>query len=377
MTQMSLSSQIYAKTSHDGTDALLSQFSALQVERSTCELELPLILRSPVITKEDTSAPFLGSEQDKAVLEKLFPYTCKQCYVRFENSSDTSSWKNHPPLRVGVVLSGGQAPGGHNVIAGIFDFIKRCHPNSQLFGFLGGPHGVYTSNYKEIDADCMNKFRNQGGFHMICSGRHKIETEEQKSKSMQVCQKLALHGLIVIGGDDSNTNAAVLAEYFKQHKCDTCVVGCPKTIDGDLKNEYIETSFGFDTATKTYSELIGNLMTDVATSRNRYHFVRLMGRSASNIALECALQTRPNLCLIGEEVQKCNRSLMSIVDEIVDLVEKRASAGKRYGIILVPEGLIEFIPEVINSQKTEKATAAPVGSCDSNYTLFEYSYGYT
>lgn len=330
----------------DTSAGLLADFSLLQVERAQWQPELPAVLRGPVVAKPDATAAALGSESDAERLRQLFPHTSGQSYARLVPSSDVSAWDCHPPLRIGVVLSGGQAPGGHNVISGLFDFVKQCNPNSQLFGFLGGPHGIFTSNYKEIDAEFMNKYRNQGGFDMIRSGRHKIETEEQKAASLQVCKKLALHGLVVVGGDDSNTNAAILAEYFKSVGSSTLVVGCPKTIDGDLKNEYVETSFGFDTAVKTYAELIGNLCTDVATSQNRYHFVRLMGRSASNIALECALQARPNLCFIGEEVQQANRSLQSLVDELVDLVERREALGKNYGMVLLPEGLIEFIPEV-------------------------------
>lgn len=331
---------------HDHSAGLLADFSPLQIERRNWQPELPCVLKSAVQAVPDDSAASLSSPADSESLAKLFPHTSQQKYVRLEPSSNSSAWESHPPLRVGVVLSGGQAPGGHNIISGLFDYVKQCNPNSQLFGFLGGPHGIFTAKYREIDAEFMSRYRNLGGFDMICSGRHKIETDEQKSASLQVCKKLDLHGLVVTGGDDSNTNAAILAEYFKSVGSSTLVIGCPKTIDGDLKNDYVETSFGFDTAIKTYSELIGNLCIDVATSQNRYHFVRLMGRSASNIALECALQTRPNLCFIGEEVQQQNRSLQSLVDELVDLVEKRAAEGKRYGIILLPEGLIEFIPEV-------------------------------
>lgn len=332
----------------DHREELLSCKSALQKERSEWQPQLPRALQGPVHPVQDQSATPLGSSEEGVILQKLFPETSGQTYVRLETSSEEQcgAWSCHPPLRVGVVLSGGQAPGGHNVIAGLFDYVKQCNPNSQLFGFLGGPHGIFTSNYREIDAELMHQYRNQGGFDMICSGRHKIETDEQKAATLLVCKKLALHGLVVVGGDDSNTNAAILAEYFKANKTETCVIGCPKTIDGDLRNAYVETSFGFDTAVKTYAELIGNLCTDIATSQNRYHFVRLMGRSASNITLECALQTRPNLCFIGEEVQRDQRTLHSLVDELVDLVLRRAQEKKYYGVVLLPEGLIEFIPEV-------------------------------
>lgn len=239
-----------------------------------------------------------------------------------------------------------QAPGGHNLIGGVFDYIKKINRQSQLIGFLNGPQGIYNHNFKELNSDTIEAYRNMGGFDMICSGRHKIESQDQKAKSLAICRKLDLHGLIIVGGDDSNTNAAVLAEYFATNGCDTVVVGCPKTIDGDLKNEFIEISFGFDTATKVYSESIGNVCADVATSQEHYHFIRLMGRSASNIALECALQTRPNLTLIGEEIQAKHRSFKSLRDEICDLVIERAALGKKYGVILLPEGLIEFIPEI-------------------------------
>jgi len=284
------------------------------------------------------------SQEDAVILEKLFVETWKQPFVKLEPARETRV--NHPPIRLGVVLSGGQAPGGHNVISGIFDYVKSCNPNSQLFGFLNGPWGIFSHKYMEISEEYMARYRNQGGFDMICSGRHKIESDEDKQKSLAICQKLDLQGLVIVGGDDSNTNGAILADYFKTHGSSTKVIGVPKTIDGDLKNEFVEASFGFDTAVKVYSELIGNLSTDVGTSQNRYHFVRLMGRSASNIAMECALQTRPNLTFIGEEVQKDNRSLQSLAQEIVDMVIARHKKGMNYGIVLVPEGLIEFIPEV-------------------------------
>jgi diphosphate--fructose-6-phosphate 1-phosphotransferase len=229
---------------------------------------------------------------------------------------------------------------------GLFDMVKRLHPDSQLFGFLAGPHGVFTANYMEITAEYMNLYRNMGGFDMIRSGRHKIETPEQFESSLKCVTDLDLDGLAVIGGDDSNTNACLLAEYFAKHNSKCVVVGCPKTIDGDLKNEHIEVSFGFDTATKVFSEAIGNLCTDAVSSRKYYYFVRLMGRSASHIALECALQTRVNLCLIGEEVEHKQQTLQDLTMQVCDTICKRAERGKDYGIILVPEGLIEFIPEV-------------------------------
>jgi len=254
--------------------------------------------------------------------------------------------KSDKPLRVGCVLSGGQAAGGHNVIMGLFDMIKKLHPESRLFGFLAGPHGVYTNNYMEITPEYMQLYRNTGGFDMIRSGRHKIETPDQFANSLTNVQNLDLDGLVVIGGDDSNTNACLLAEYFAKQSAKCRVIGCPKTIDGDLKNEHIPVSFGFDTATKVYSEAIGNLCSDVVSSKEYYHFIRLMGRSASHIALECALRTRINLVLVGEEVKAKNMTLSQITTLVTDIICHRARLGKNYGIILVPEGLIEFIPEM-------------------------------
>lgn len=288
------------------------------------------------------------SFQDLPVSEDIkekFPLISAIKYVEFQ-PTDIPSTDEVSPLRIGVVLSGGQAPGGHNVIMGIYDYLKRHHPSSQVFGFLGGPRGIFTNSFREVDHDLMETYRNQGGFDMICSGRDKIETEDQYANSLKFCTALNLNGVIVIGGDDSNTNAATLAEYFLKNNSPIKVVGCPKTIDGDLKNEYIETSFGFDTATKTYSELIGNVCLDAASTKKYYHFVRLMGRSASHIALECELQCRANLVLIGEEVQEKNHTLSHIVNELADMVFRRGDMGKNYGVVLVPEGLIEFIPEV-------------------------------
>lgn len=323
-----------------------STCSPQQSDRRLWQPILPMSLRSPVTPQEDNSTKLSMAQSDVEILSKLFPSTWGQKLIKLLPDGAKGDWRSHTSMRVGVVLSGGQAAGGHNVVAGLYDYLKQVNPQSQLIGFLNGPHGVFTHNYKEITDDYMNQYRNMGGFDIICSGRHKIETEEQKRASMEICQRLELHGLVVIGGDDSNTNAAILAEYFANNKCSTVVVGCPKTVDGDLKNEYIEISFGFDTACKVYSECIGNLCADTATSRDRYHFVRLMGRSASNIALECALQTRANLTFIGEEVEATNRSLKSLCDEVCDMVIKRHEMGKEYGVVLVPEGLIEFVPEV-------------------------------
>ncbi|KAH8585025.1 pyrophosphate-dependent 6-phosphofructokinase [Cryptosporidium sp. chipmunk genotype I] len=319
--------------------------SNMQMWRRRWEPCLPHILRSPLSIKEVAAFEGMG-KMERSDVSAYFPLTSGNSLVKFEAISDgSSSWEKFPTRRIGVVLSGGQASGGHNVIAGLMSYIKLCNQSSQLFGFLGGPEGVYTEKYRELTEEDINGILNQGGFNVICSGRHKIETEDQMRASLEICEKLKLHGLVVIGGDDSNTNAAVLAEYFKRNSSSTVVVGCPKTIDGDLKNEVIETSFGYDTAVKTYSEQIGSIMDAIKTEGNGYYFVRLMGRSASHITLECGLQTRANMILIGEEIKEENRSLMSIVDEIVEMILKRDSLGKKHGIVLLPEGLIEFIPE--------------------------------
>ena len=249
-------------------------------------------------------------------------------------------------MKFGVILSGGQAPGGHNVISGLYDALKKGNKASKLYGFLGGPAGLVKGDYIEIKMPLLDKFRNTGGFDIIGSGRAKIETEEQVSSSIQNVRKLKLDALIIIGGDDSNTNAAFLAKYFLQARLKTRVIGVPKTIDGDLKNEYIETSFGFDTATKLYSELIGNICRDVNSSKKYWHFIKLMGRSASHIALECALKTQPNICLIGEELAEKKRTLKQVTDYITDIIVKRSRNGEDFGVVLVPEGIIEFIPEM-------------------------------
>lgn len=276
-------------------------------------------------------------------LSQLLPKTYGKKYLVFSDSGKISDSK---PLSVGVVLSGGQAPGGHNVIAGLFDSLKKYNKNSSLTGFLGGPSGILDDKAIEITGDIVNNFRNTGGFDMIGSGRTKIETEEQFEKSLQVCKSRKLDALVIIGGDDSNTNAALLAEFFASRNENITVVGVPKTIDGDLKCDYIEASFGFDTAVKTYSELIGNICRDSKSAGKYWHFVKLMGRSASHIALECALQTRPNWTIISEEVKSRSQSLDSIISEIAEVIVKRSENSENYGVVLIPEGLIEFIPEV-------------------------------
>ena len=274
-------------------------------------------------------------------LKKLFPHLATLPFLKFGHKKNGQ----HQAKKVGVVLSGGQAPGGHNVITGLFDALKELNSGSTVIGFLNGPSGIVEKKYKELNADFLAGYRNTGGFDMIGSGRTKIETPEQFAAAEKVCRELDLDGLVIIGGDDSNTNAALLAEYFLSKNCKTAVIGVPKTIDGDLKNDQIEISFGFDTACKVYSEIIGNLERDALSAKKYWFFVKIMGRSASHVALECALQTRPNITLIGEEIESQKKTLEQIVNEIVDVINKRAAQGKNYGMIIIPEGIIEFIPE--------------------------------
>ena len=314
---------------------------ALAKQRQSYQPKLPKIMQNlanVVFEEEGTTS----AAHDVSELQKLFPNTFGSPILKAVEGA-------HPafrPLRVGVVLSGGQAAGGHNVIAGLFDALKNMDHDSQLFGFLEGPGGIVDNKTVEITAEFLAEYRNQGGFDLIGAGRTKIETDEQLEKSLQTVKTMELDGLVVVGGDDSNTNACVLAEYFLIHECDVKVIGVPKTIDGDLKNEHIELSFGFDTATKTYSEALGNIARDCLSAKKYTHFVKLMGRSASHIALECALKVHPNITLISEEIEKKQMTLSSIVSEIADIVEKRFESGKNYGVILIPEGVIEFIPEV-------------------------------
>ncbi|KAK8792048.1 hypothetical protein WA158_005425 [Blastocystis sp. Blastoise] len=308
--------------------------STLQKERRATEVKLPNVLAGCNCISN------VGKTSNVEEITYLFPDIFDQYRVEYVEAKTTA----FKPMKIGVVLSGGQAPGGHNVIAGIYDFVEKG--NGILYGFLHGPKGIFNGDYKRITGDIINEYKNLGGFDMICSGRDKIETAEQFAACANVCNSLALDGLIIIGGDDSNTNAAMLAQYFKGNHVYTKVIGCPKTIDGDLKNNIIETSFGFDTATKIYSELIGNICTDALSAQKYYHFIRLMGRSASHVTLECALQVHPNITLIGEEILNAKKSVKQITDEIVQVIVKRAAAGKNYGIVLLPEGLIEFIPEM-------------------------------
>lgn len=313
--------------------------STLEKIRSSYKPKLPVALKGNVkaVEGEPTS-----SVRDQQIIKSLFPNTYGMPMVEFVPGEEPVQ----KAINVGVILSGGQAPGGHNVISGLFDELKRLNPDNRLFGFLLGPAGLISHEYMELTEDIIDEYRNTGGFDIIGSGRTKLETEEQFEKGLQIINKLDIKALVIIGGDDSNTNAAVLAEYYKEHGDGIQVIGVPKTIDGDLKNEQIETSFGFDTATKTYSELIGNIERDCASAQKYWHFVKLMGRSASHIALECALQTHPNICLISEEVQANDDSLNDIVDYIAGIVAERAARGMNYGVVLIPEGLIEFIPAI-------------------------------
>lgn len=317
----------------------MPNLSPLQKERLKYEPKLPKALEHVGKLK---LAKGKSREKSFTTLPQLFPILSKQePFVTFDSGGNVQ----HGPLRIGVVLSGGQAAGGHNVITGLFDALHKLNLSSQLFGFSDGPKGIVEQKYKELTAQLLAPYRNQGGFDMIGSGRTKIETEEQFQAAEACVRALKLDGLVVIGGDDSNTNAALLAEYFLKKNCPTTVVGVPKTIDGDLANADIEISFGFDTATKTYSETIGNIARDALSAKKYYYFIKLMGRSASNIALECALQTQPNMVLIGEEVAAKQQTLQQVTTEICDLICQRAEKGKDYGIILIPEGIIEFIPE--------------------------------
>ena len=321
----------------------MTKLSPLQKERLKYQPKLPQSLENGVNSLEMIKGKATQSVGDQHEIKKLFPNTYGKPTVEFKTSSSS---KKSEARNVGVILSGGQAPGGHNVIAGLYDALKHSNPDSKLYGFLGGPSGIIDGKYVEFDDEFIDAYRNTGGFDIIGSGRTKLETEEQFQKSLAVCKKLNISAVVIIGGDDSNTNAAMLAEWFVKHDAGIQVIGCPKTIDGDLKNDQIEISFGFDTATKTYAELIGNIQRDANSAKKYWHFVKIMGRSASHVALEAALQTQPNITLISEEVQAKKMSLSSIIDYIVNIIVKRADQGKNFGIAIIPEGLIEFIPEM-------------------------------
>ncbi len=314
--------------------------SALQKERAKYQPKLPKSLRGAIKMVEGDKTQSVADQEE---ISKLFPNTYGMPLITFEEGKESSVFN---PVNVGVILSGGQAPGGHNVISGIFDGIKRIHPDSKLYGFLGGPGGLVKHEYVELTAEIVDEYRNTGGFDIIGSGRTKLEEEEQFEKGLEIANDLGLNALVVIGGDDSNTNACVLAEYYAAKNAGVQVIGCPKTIDGDLKNEMIETSFGFDTATKVYSELIGNIQRDANSAKKYWHFIKLMGRSASHIGLECALKTQPNICLISEEVAKKKETLAEIVDYMAEVVANRAERGDNFGVALIPEGLVEFVPEM-------------------------------
>ena len=316
--------------------------SALQKARYSYQPKLPAALKAGAVVK-CTEGEKLAAFADKEKIEALFPSTSNMPVLTFAKAEGKAEGK---AVRVGVILSGGQAPGGHNVIAGIYDGIKSLNKDSKLFGFKGGPGGLVDNNYVEITDDFMDAYRNTGGFDMIGSGRTKLELVEQFDKGAENCKALGIDALIIIGGDDSNTNACLLAEYYKKNNVPIQVVGCPKTIDGDLKNKYIETSFGFDTATKVYSELIGNIERDANSAKKYWHFIKLMGRSASHIALECGLKTQPNITIVSEEVAAKQQTLDDIVTYIADVVMKRAENKENFGVVLIPEGLIEFIPEM-------------------------------
>lgn len=350
--------------------------SPLQKARYQYSPKLPGMLRngiSEICVKEGNATQ---SVADQEKIAALFPNTYGEKEITFEKGENTSAAKKQV---VGVILSGGQAPGGHNVICGLYDALKATSKENILYGFKNGPIGLLEDNYVEFDDAYIDAYRNTGGFDIIGSGRTKLETEEQFAVAAKVCEKHGITAIVIIGGDDSNTNAAVLAEYFAAHNTGVQVIGCPKTIDGDLKNEDIECSFGFDTATKTYSELIGNIERDANSAKKYWHFVKVMGRSASHVALECALETQPNICLISEEVAAKKQSLSEIADYIADAVEKRSANGNNFGVAIIPEGVVEFVPEfkaliaeineLLAGNKTEEFNA--LGSWEEKYAFIE------
>ena len=324
----------------------MENISSLQKARLAYKPKLPKIMHNGIRKIALVSGAPTESVADKEQIKAIFKNNYGQPIVTFKTSTKSQK-KAKPEIKnVGVILSGGQAPGGHNVMAGLFDALKQANPKNKLYGFLGGPSGIIDGKYIEITADLIDAYRNTGGFDIIGSGRTKLETEEQFMKSWHTCQELNISAVVIIGGDDSNTNAALLAEWFVEKKAGIQVIGCPKTIDGDLKNDQIEVSFGFDTATKTYSELVGNIQRDVMSARKYWHFIKLMGRNATHVTLEVALQTQPNITLISEEIEEGKVSLSSIVNYMANIIAKRAKEGKNFGTVLVPEGLIEFVPEM-------------------------------
>ena len=313
--------------------------SALQIARAAYQPKLPKALQGAVKVKEGAATQSVADQEE---IKKLFPNTYGMPIVEFEPASEANTTK----MNVGIILSGGQAPGGHNVITGLFDQIKKLNPENRLYGFILGPGGLVDHNYMELTPEIIDEYRNTGGFDIIGSGRTKLEKVDQFEKGLEIIRKLDIKALVIIGGDDSNTNACVLAEYYAAKNYGVQVIGCPKTIDGDLKNDQIETSFGFDTACKVYSELIGNIERDCNSARKYWHFIKVMGRSASHIALECALQTQPNICLVSEEIEQKGMSLDDIVTYIANAVCQRAADGNNFGTVIIPEGVIEFIPAI-------------------------------
>ena len=329
--------------------------SALQVARAAYQPKLPQALKGAVVAVEGAATQSVGNQEE---IKAMFPNTYGMPVITFEAGEQ----KPMEAFNVGIILSGGQAPGGHNVISGLYDGVKSLNPNSKLYGFLMGPGGLVDHKYVKFNDEFIDEYRNTGGFDIIGSGRTKLEKEAQFESGIEILRELGIKALVIIGGDDSNTNACVLAEYYATKKYGVQVIGCPKTIDGDLKNDQIETSFGFDTACKTYSELIGNIQRDCNSARKYWHFIKLMGRSASHIAQECALQTQPNVCLVSEEVEQKNMSLDDVVTYIANIVAARAAEGNNFGTVLIPEGLIEFIPAIkkliaeLNEVLTDPAT---------------------
>ena len=318
------------------------ELSPLQIARYQYAPKLPGMLRNGISEISVRSGGATESVADQEKIKALFPNTYGKNEIIFEKGQNTSEARK---LVVGVILSGGQAPGGHNVVCGLYDALKATNKENELYGFKGGPSGLLDDDFIVFGDEYINQYRNTGGFDIIGSGRTKLETEEQFEIVVANCRKHGVNALVIIGGDDSNTNAAVLAEYCAAHNTGIQVIGCPKTIDGDLKNEDIECSFGFDTATKTYSEIIGNIQRDANSAKKYWHFIKVMGRSASHVALECALQTQPNICLVGEEVAAKKMSLAQIADYIADSVAARAAKGMNFGVAIIPEGIVEFVPE--------------------------------
>jgi len=352
----------------------MRELSPLQIERLKYQPKLPSSLREGVNKLELIQGENTQAIADAEQIQELFKKTYGKPIITFESTENenASEIKN-----VGVILSGGQAPGGHNVIAGLYDALKQANSSNKLYGFLGGPAGIIDGKYVEFTDSFIDEYRNTGGFDIIGSGRTKLESQEQFEKSLEVCKKLNLSAVVVIGGDDSNTNAALLAEWFVENNTGVQVIGCPKTIDGDLKNDQIEISFGFDTATKTYGELIGNIQRDANSAKKYWHFIKIMGRSASHVALEAALQTQPNITLISEEVEEKKMSLTEIINYMAGIISQRAAKGKNFGIAVIPEGLIEFIPEMksmisnLNDLMSEIEQGTNINNATSMHEKFE------